>query len=127
MENLEIITAQVEYKKVEVQCEHCKTTHEREWVFGMLKNVFYCQKCWVDLPYINNAIDNKFVKLEKQTDELLNGAVEKGKTIRNLTQKVDELETKLKQLYEFIELIVKQAQTTEAEEKQTPIKKSNKK
>jgi len=100
---MEVVQEKITFKAPELKCFRCNTTEDKNLTYGLLKNTFYCSACWMHIPNMNNAIDDKFINLEKRTDDLINGAVEKNKQIRNLNNRIDELETILSDIKTFLE------------------------
>jgi len=100
---MEVVQKKISFQAPEIKCARCNTTDKQQFTYGLLKNTFYCSACWMHMPNMNNAIDDKFINLEKRTDDLINGAVEKNKQIRNLTNRIDELETILSDIKTCLE------------------------
>ena len=63
----EVIKKNVEFSAPKISCYYCKTTESDNWNYAMLKNTFFCPKCWDDAPFMNSAIDDKIYNLEKKS------------------------------------------------------------
>ena len=94
---------------VKVSCFHCCSTEKKNYTHGMLRNVFYCNDCYKDLPFINSAIDLKINKINKELEDCINGLVDKENKIKKLTEQLNDV-------YGFIEKLLKYSEDIKSKE-----------
>lgn len=85
---MEIIEKEIKYTAPPIKCFVCESSDKKEYIYGMVKNTYYCVKCFDDLPHLNGAIDSLFSFLTKKYDELLEGLKDKNDRVRILEETI---------------------------------------
>ena len=116
--DFEIVKENIEYSAPIIECCLCKRTGDKvQWTYAMLKNTFYCNECWKIIPNINSILDKRFNELEKRTDDLIKGAVEKNIRLRKLQERVEDnekqLEEKVESINNFLGELIKKSKELE--------------
>jgi tetrahydromethanopterin S-methyltransferase subunit B len=106
----EIIKKNVPFTHNPIDCHRCKKTDCENWNYVFLKNTFYCNECYKDIYFINSPLDEKIDKLEKQGENLLNGAVSRNKEIKKIMLDIEEIRENIKFVNNFIQEIINKSE-----------------
>lgn len=97
--NFEIIEKEVKQSKPDIKCNRCDLTNTGEYTYFMMKDCFYCDKCYSDVPFMKSAIDKRFEELEKKSIEHSNSLVVKNDRIRVMEGQIEKLEEILNNIF----------------------------
>lgn len=98
--DFEIIEKEIKITPPVIKCLVCETTKSDKWTYAMLRDNYYCERCYDMVDKVDGIFDKKFRQMEKELKDCYQSLKDKNERLRYLEELIVELadiiETKIR-------------------------------